>query len=506
MISQLTQEQWNILDGMRSNLGLAADLAQAKISLILPLDRSRQLYSSTARSSGKRKAKTGPAGGISFLSVFDQAEPLTRSENTEPEEITRAADEPLMAQALEENTITEGFREVATGQFARLKVYPVCDSHNRCFAAAAFEDREADVVFWDATMDFLHGSRTDYASNSCYRRLSSIDGLVLVNAKDGQILAANNAARHIYRVQGVGHLVGRRTSNEEISWSGIGNVLRTGVAEEQELQQKGLFLDFRFIPLQTAGRIERIIVVIEDITQLKLKDEELRVKAAVIREIHHRVKNNLQTIASLLRLEQRRAASDETKVVLRDSINRISSIALVHEYLSGQGTELVDINELGNGVYRTVMSSMKTPDLELKMNFSADNLWLPSQQAASLALVLNELLQNALEHGFENRKKGTLTTIISRLDGGGGTRDKLPGKASEASQFAGSGKKEPGDRLLLLVKDDGVGLPAGFDLQKTKSLGLKIVQTVVQSDLKGTFTLEPRTDRQGTEARVTIHI
>ena len=504
MISQLTQEQWSILDGMRSNLGLAADLAQAKISLILPLDRSRQLYSSAAKPSGKRNTKTGT--DICFLSVFDQAEPLTRSENTEPEEITRAADEPLIAQALEDNTVTEGFREVSPGQFARLKVYPVCDGHNRCFAAAAFEDREADVVFWDATMDFLHGSKTDYAANSCYRRLSSIDGLVLVNAKDGQILAANNAARHIYRVLGIGHLVGRRTNSEEISWSGISNVLCTGVAEEQELQQKGLFLDFRFIPLLTAGGIERIIVVIEDVTQLKLKDEELRVKAAVIREIHHRVKNNLQTIASLLRLEQRRAASEETKVVLRDSINRISSIALVHEYLSGQGTELVDINELGNGVYRTVMSSMKTPDLELKMNFSADNLRLPSQQAASLALVLNELLQNALEHGYENRKTGTLTASISRLDASDRIQGKIPGKTADVSSYAGSSKKESGDRLLLLVKDDGVGLPAGFDLKKAKSLGLKIVQTVVQSDLKGTFTLEPRTDKKGTIARVIIHI
>ena len=504
MISQLTQEQWNILDGMRSNLGLAADLAQAKISLILPLDRSRQLCSFTAASHGKQSPKA--SGDICFLSVFDQAEPLTRSENTEPEEITRAADEPLIAQALEENTVTEGFREVSAGQFARLKVYPVCDGSNRCFAAAAFEDREADVLFWDATMDFLHGSRTDYASNSCYRRLSSIDGLVLVNAKDRQILAANNAARHIYRVLGVGHLVGRLTNSEEISWSGIGNVLLTGVAEEQEMQQKGLFLDFRFIPLLTEGGTERIIVVIEDVTQLKLKDEELRVKAAVIREIHHRVKNNLQTIASLLRLEQRRAASDETKVVLRDSINRISSIALVHEYLSGQGTELVDINELGNGVFRTVMSSMKTPDLELEMKFSADNLRLPSQQAASLALVLNELLQNALEHGFENRKKGTLTAAICRPDESAEEPDKLPGRATDAAQYSGNAKKETTDCLLLLVKDDGVGLPADFDLQKTKSLGLKMVQTVVQSDLKGTFSLEPRTDGNGTVARVVIHM
>ena len=166
----------------------------------------------------------------------------------------------------------------------------------------------------------------------------------------------------------------------------------------------------------------------------------------------------------------------------------------------------MDINELGNGVYRTVMSSMKTPDLELEMKFSADNLRLPSQQAASLALVLNELLQNALEHGFENRKKGTLTATISRLEEDGGNREKLQGKPAETVSYAGSTKKENDDRLLLLVTDDGVGLPAGFDLQKTKSLGLKIVQTVVQSDLKGTFTLEPRTDGSGTVARVVIHI
>ena len=150
----------------------------------------------------------------------------------------------------------------------------------------------------------------------------------------------------------------------------------------------------------------------------------------------------------------------------------------------------MDINELGNGVYRTVMSSMKTPDLELEMKFSADNLRLPSQQAA----------------GFENRKKGTLTAAISRLDEDGGNREKLQGKAAETVSYAGSTKKENDDRLLLLVTDDGVGLPAGFDLQKTKSLGLKIVQTVVQSDLKGTFTLEPRTDGSGTVARVVIHI
>ena len=466
MIKQLTQEQWDILDGMRSNLGLAADLAQAKISLILPLDRSRQFAYIAAGQDTGSDLNTG--GGIVFLSVFDQAEPLTRSENSEPEEITRAEDEPLVTRALEEKTVTEGFREFSAGQFARLKVYPIFDA--------------------------------DYASNLCYRRLSSIDGLVLVNAEDRRILAANNAARHIYRVLGVGSLVGRYTTNPEINWNGIDNVLRTGAAEEEELQQKGLFLDCRFIPLQIDGNIKRIIAVIEDVTQLKLKDEELRVKAAVIREIHHRVKNNLQTIASLLRLEQRRAASEETRFVLRDSINRISSIALVHEYLSGQGTETVDINQLGNGIFRTVMSSMKAPDLELEMNFSADDLRLPSQQAASLALVLNELLQNALEHGFENKKRGKLTATITRLNQNGIRSDN---SLDTGNTGLSAGMKKGNDTALLLqVEDNGKGLPWGFDLHKTQSLGLKIVQTVVQSDLKGTFSLEPRPKGKGTVAKV----
>jgi len=220
----------------------------------------------------------------------------------------------------------------------------------------------------------------------------------------------------------------------------------------------------------------------------------------VIREIHHRVKNNLQTIASLLRLEQRRAASEETRFVLRDSINRISSIALVHEYLSGQGTETVDINQLGNGIFRTVMSSMKAPDLELEMNFSADDLRLPSQQAASLALVLNELLQNALEHGFENKKRGKLTATITRLNQNGIRSDN---SLDTGNAGLSAGMKKGNDTALLLqVEDNGKGLPRGFDLHKTQSLGLKIVQTVVQSDLKGTFSLEPRPKGKGTVAKV----
>jgi two-component sensor histidine kinase len=151
------------------------------------------------------------------------------------------------------------------------------------------------------------------------------------------------------------------------------------------------------------------------------------------------------------------------------------------------------------------MSSMKTPDLELKMKFSSDNLRLPSQQAASLALVLNELLQNALEHGFENRKQGNLTARIERLPAGGTAVGSLPEELKKAAA-AGTDKNERGTLLLLQVEDDGVGLPQGFDMHKTKSLGLKIVQTIVQSDLKGVFSLRPGAGRKGTVAQALIRI
>jgi len=213
----------------------------------------------------------------------------------------------------------------------------------------------------------------------------------------------------------------------------------------------------------------------EDVTQLRVKDEELRVKSAVIREIHHRVKNNLQTMASLLRLEQRRAQSAETRRVLRESINRISSIALVHEYLSGQGTERVNMAELAREIFRTVVAGMADPQMDLKTHFKASPMDINSQKAASLALVLNELLQNALEHAFIERDKGTLSVEIYPVTQG----------------------------MMLTVTDDGVGLPKDFRPEKSRSLGLKIIQTVVKSDLKGAFFLK-KAKKGGTRAEVLI--
>lgn len=214
----------------------------------------------------------------------------------------------------------------------------------------------------------------------------------------------------------------------------------------------------------------------QDITELRKKDEELLIKSVVIKEIHHRVKNNLQTIASLLRLQERRAECDETKIVLRDCVNRVNSIAIVHEYLSQQDTGLIDVGKVAKGIYQAIISSMLNPDFALQADFKAAEVQLPSDKATSIALILNELLQNTIEHAFEGRMSGMLQVRF----------------AEEEQQY------------VLSIADDGVGLPEGFSLNgRRQSLGLKIIKTMAEADLQGSFTLTNR-EEGGTLALVTI--
>lgn len=125
----------------------------------------------------------------------------------------------------------------------------------------------------------------------------------------------------------------------------------------------------------------------------------------------------MQTIASLLRLQARRAHTDETKLVLRDCINRVTSIAVVHEFLSQQDSGKIDVAVAAQGIYEAIIASMADPNLKLQTSFKADNVLLPSDKATSIALVLNELLQNSLDHAFAGRSSGRLDVEFYKIPG-----------------------------------------------------------------------------------------
>jgi two-component sensor histidine kinase len=204
-------------------------------------------------------------------------------------------------------------------------------------------------------------------------------------------------------------------------------------------------------------------------TALAIENARLVSNTAVVREMHHRIKNNLQNVAMLLRLQMSGGAEISAREVLHESVNRILSIAAVHEVLSQRGFRLVDLKDVLSRVGRAVAHNMQRPDLAIEVSVEGDEVALPSQAATSLALAVNELIQNALEHAFVDRSRGRVTVRLQRA----------------------------ADQLQITVRDDGIGLPE----RSPRQLGLEIVDTLVREDLRGTWSLHAN---EGTTARLTI--
>jgi len=199
-------------------------------------------------------------------------------------------------------------------------------------------------------------------------------------------------------------------------------------------------------------------------------------KDATIREIHHRVKNNLQTIASLLRLQARRLQSPEARAALVESERRIRSIAIVHETLSRDAGDVVRFSEIVRPLARLVEDASSSSDLAIHFVVDGDAGELPGEVATPLAVVLNELMQNAVDHAFVNgASEGKVNVVLIRDD----------------------------DQVTMEVRDDGAGLPDEFSLDTSRGLGLTIVQALVTGELGG--SIEMHSD-DGASVRVKVPV
>jgi len=238
------------------------------------------------------------------------------------------------------------------------------------------------------------------------------------------------------------------------------------------------------LPLVDGGTVTGGLVLLRDISELRRRDRLLMTKDATIREIHHRVKNNLQTISSLLRLQGRRLSSPEAKTGIDDSVRRIRAIATVHETLAhGVGDDVPFADVLGELV-RMVTVGLVDPEHPVRITTVGSAGVLPGPVATSMAVVLSELLQNVVEHGFA-----------------GGT---LRGDGHVEVRLANDG-----ERLGVRVADDGVGVPDGFDIDATTSLGLSIVRTLVTSELHGTIRMaagDGPPGRRGTVVEIDVPV
>jgi len=241
-----------------------------------------------------------------------------------------------------------------------------------------------------------------------------------------------------------------------------------------EIESRGVSLSLRAIPLRDEQQRFGALVLCRDVSELRRREMELVTKDATIREIHHRVKNNLQTVAALLRLQARRIGVPEGRVALEEAVRRVGAIAVVHETLSQAFDESVDFDDVTDRLTRLV-TDVGSQGAPIRAHRTGSFGSISSDAATPLAMVYTELIQNAVEHAFSAERSGTIEIRCAR----------------------------EGDGLRLAVEDDGVGLPDGFSLEETASLGLSIVLTLV-GELGGQIALGPRGEGTGTRVEVWI--
>ena len=301
------------------------------------------------------------------------------------------------------------------------------------------------------------------------------DGAIVLDHDSRIRYASPNATSALHRVGISANAVGQTLAELGVIDSSVRQAFERAEPVVEEFEQTAdVTLLTRCIPIVSdvdgESAVTGAVMLLRDVSELRRRDRLILSKDATIREIHHRVKNNLQTVSALLRLQSRRIEDPSAAAALDEAVRRIASIALVHETLSNSTETTVAFDE--------VLTSLVTHALELSPRMGQLSIErvgqlgsLESRVATPLSLVVTELIHNALEHGLA--ESGTQLRI-------------------ELQRYSNEG--------LVTISDDGVGLPEGFDLSTSSNLGLQIVRTLTENELKGELKLE--STHQGTQAKL----
>jgi two-component sensor histidine kinase len=458
-----------LLERVEASMSILADVNRADVLLYVPLSEK-----SAAIAAHSRPHSVSP--------VHDRVREGSRA--TEEQQ-------PLVFQALAGRMMMRLQRAgQADGATIMQRVAPVRNAARRVIACLCVETnlieherhrRRSAAFQWAVICLQQMAARGELSDAATLTPFGEHDGILLVD-QSYRVRYASGIATNLYRRLGLHEaLVGKSlrelgTGDEDI----VAPIFHNPRCIEQEITEAGRSWIKRGVPILAvtrgwtplanlepwlAGhgnrRVRAALILMRDTTETRQKEQELKVKTAMIREVHHRVKNNLQTIAALLRMQARRSASPEVQEALQEGINRILSVAVVHEFLAHQEEHSISLREVTSKIVRQIRQGMIDPEKRIKIDIAGPDVSLSPQQATSCALILNELLLNSIEHGFGGRSAGNIAIGLGEAD----------------------------STVTISVQDDGEALPAGFDVERLQSLGLQIVRTLVQDDLKGSFQL-----------------
>ena len=309
------------------------------------------------------------------------------------------------------------------------------------------------------------------------------DGLLLVDQQGRIEFASPNAVSALHRIGMHRAAVGSRLEETNLGAVMLRQAFarRTAVIEEISHGSEVVVVS-HCLPILDKRSATGAIVLLRDVTDLRRRDRELVSKDTTIREVHHRVKNNLQTISSLLRLQSRRLKSEEARAAVQESARRVGAISVVHETLAQSAEDDTEFTEIVGLLVKLVEETVSLPERPLRFSVIGEGGKLPSQTTTTLAVVITELLQNAVDHGYPESlmvTEGNSGNVTIEID------------------------RKP-DSLSVRVVDDGIGLPDQFEIETSQGLGLTIVRTFVETELDGVLTLKPAGKGSGTVAEVQI--
>jgi two-component sensor histidine kinase len=311
------------------------------------------------------------------------------------------------------------------------------------------------------------------------------DGVLVLDARERITFASPNAVNALHRASITSAIVGSSLAKLGLETSAVDEAFANKLPAIEEVERRpDVMLMIRCIPLISRGEATGAAILMRDVTDLRRRDRLLLSKDATIREVHHRVKNNLQTISSLLRLQARRLDDTEAagRTALLEAERRIRAIALVHEILARDTTEQVPFAEI---VAALVDMVRETNTISFPVTIEVDGGLgdVAAAVATPLAVAVAELLQNAMEHAFPE------AWYAGRWKGADACVDLV--------------LREHPHMLEVAVRDNGCGLPEEFDIDHTRSLGLSIVRDLVRSQLGGSMTME---SDDGTTVRLEIPV
>lgn len=457
-------DELSLLARVECGMSLAADVSRADISLLIPQGEDAAL-------------------------VIAQAFPRSIASLYRSSWVGRSLaleDYPRVAVGLREGRRTPEFRRnlLSEGTPIVVQVLPIVNSAGQTIAVLKIE---TNLIAWErhrrrhdsfrAAVGWLQEMTLagELASAQSLSPFGEWDGILYVD-QSLTIRYLSGIANNLYRRLGYltdlhGKHIGDLNTKDELL---VREAMQSRACQEHEVLEGSRYWTRKVVPLWGAdvsrwpfgSRSPRstprgALIMVHDETEEREKALELHVKSTMIKEVHHRVKNNLQTVASILRMQSRRSADSEVQTQLSEAVNRILAVAVIHEFLSHDDDQAINIRDVCQRIVTQTQRAALAPDKQIALRVQGPVIHLPSQQATACALVINELLLNCLEHAFTGREQGNVLLQLT----------------------------DQGDQVIIEVLDDGIGLAEPADGGAPSSLGLTIVRTLVESDLKGQFTM-----------------